>query len=103
MKISVCIPMYNESRVIADTARTLSAYMERTFEEYEILFCDDGSADRSADTVRELMLPCVRVIGYEKNRGKGCAVRTAMLAAAAINPACSGNSAVPQRKKPGER
>ncbi len=81
MKISVCIPMYNESRVIAETARTLSAYMERTFEEYEILFCDDGSTDRSADAVRVLTLPHVRVIGYEKNRGKGCAVRTAMLAA----------------------
>lgn len=81
MKISVCIPMYNESRVIAETARTLSEYMERTFEEYEILFCDDGSTDRSAEAVRELELPCVRVIGYEKNRGKGCAVRTAMLAA----------------------
>jgi dolichyl-phosphate beta-glucosyltransferase len=81
MKISVCIPMYNESSVIAETARTLAAYMARTFEEYEILFCDDGSTDRSAETVRELELPCVHVIGYEKNRGKGCAVRTAMLAA----------------------
>ncbi len=81
MKISVCIPMYNENRVIADTAKTLSAYMQANFEDYEILFCSDGSTDGCDETVRTLQLPCVKVIGYEKNQGKGHAVRTAMLAA----------------------
>lgn len=85
MKISVCIPMYNESKVIADTARTLSAYMEENFvkengeRDYEILFSNDGSTDGCDAVVRELDLPGVRVVGYEQNHGKGCAVRTAML------------------------
>ena len=39
MKISVCIPMYNENRVIAATAKTLSDYMASHFTDYEILFC----------------------------------------------------------------
>lgn len=81
MKISICIPMYNENRVIAATAKTLSDYMAANFEDYEILFCSDGSTDGCDETVRALALPCVRVIGYEQNQGKGCAVRTAMLAA----------------------
>ena len=81
MKISVCIPMYNESSIIADTAKTLSEYMSCTFDDYEIIFSDDGSRDGSADIVKGLALPNVRVVGYESNRGKGCAVRTAMLAA----------------------
>ena len=81
MKISVCMPMYNENRVIADTARTLSAYMQANFEDYEIVFCSDGSTDGCDKTVDALQLPGVRVIGYEKNQGKGYAVRTAMLAA----------------------
>ncbi len=81
MKISVCIPMYNEARVIANTAKTLSAYMSVHFEDYEILFCDDGSQDGCGNIVRELHLPNVRVIGYEQNQGKGYAVRHAMLAA----------------------
>ena len=55
--------------------------METTGISYEILFSDDGSRDGSADTVRALGLSNVRVVGYESNRGKGCAVRTAMLAA----------------------
>lgn len=81
MEISVCIPMYNESERIADTARELSEYMAKKFSDYEILFSDDGSTDGCADIVRSLELPCVRVVGYRNNRGKGCAVRTAFLEA----------------------
>ena len=81
MKISVCVPMYNENRVIAKSAKTLSEYMMANFEDYEIVFCSDGSTDGCDKTVEALNLPNVRVIGYEKNQGKGCAVRTAILAA----------------------
>lgn len=81
MKISLCIPMYNENSIIADTAKTLSEYMEKTFDEYEILFSNDGSRDGCDKTVEALGLPNVRVVGYPDNKGKGCAVRTAMLEA----------------------
>ena len=80
MKFTLCIPMYNESRIIAHTAKTLSEYMSGRFDDYEIIFSDDGSTDGSADIVSALGLPCVRVIGYPDNRGKGSAVREAMLA-----------------------
>lgn len=75
MKISLVIPMYNESGIIADTARTLSEYMSKSFDDYEILFSDDGSTDGCGDIVRDMALPCVRVVGYSQNRGKGSAVR----------------------------
>ena len=81
MKISVCIPMYNESRVIEGSAKALSEYMAKTFADYEIIFCSDGSTDGCHDLVRALDLPNVTVLGYEQNQGKGYAVRTAMLAA----------------------
>ena len=83
MKISVVIPMYNEEKIIGDTAKAVSQYMSETFGEgnFEVLFSNDGSLDNSADAVASLELPGVRVVGYEKNRGKGCAVRTAMLEA----------------------
>lgn len=81
MKISVCIPMYNESRVIAKSAQELSDYMESHFENYELIFCSDGSSDGCDEIVREMQLPNVNVIAYQPNQGKGYAVRTAMLAA----------------------
>lgn len=82
MKVSVCIPMYNESSIIGATAKTLTEALDARFgEDYELLFSDDGSTDGSGDIVRALNLPRVRVVGYPSNRGKGCAVRTAMLEA----------------------
>lgn len=83
MKISLCIPMYNESAVIEKTARTLDEYMRKSFPDgdYEVIFCDDGSRDGCGDIVRGLGLPNVKVIGYPVNRGKGYAVRTAFLQA----------------------
>ena len=42
MKMSLCIPMYNENSIIADTARTLSDYMAANFDDYEIIFSNDG-------------------------------------------------------------
>lgn len=81
MKLSVVIPMYNESKIIEATARELSAYMESVFDDYEILFCDDGSKDGCGELVSALELPNVRVVSYGQNRGKGCAVRHGMLEA----------------------
>ncbi len=81
MKISLVIPMYNESSIIKDTAETLSEYMNSTFEDYEVLFVDDGSKDNCADIVRSLELPNIKVTGYGGNRGKGAAVRHGILEA----------------------
>ena len=80
-KITLIIPMYNESKIIEDTARTLSEYMENNFDSYEIIFSDDGSRDNCADLVNKLHLPSTRVIGYEQNMGKGSAIRHGMLEA----------------------
>lgn len=80
-KISLCIPMYNESSIIADTAKTLHEYMSSTFDDYEIIFSNDGSKDGCDQIVEAMGLPHVRVVGYPDNKGKGCAVRTALLAA----------------------
>ena len=82
MKFSLIVPMYNECEVIQDTVRTLNACLREQFgAAFELICVDDGSSDGSAAQVEALELPQVRVLRYETNRGKGCAVRTGMLAA----------------------
>ena len=81
MKISLIIPMYNESSIIKSTAETISEYMKKSFEDYEVLFVDDGSKDDCGDIVRALELPNIKVLGYGCNKGKGAAVRHGMLEA----------------------
>lgn len=81
MRISLVVPMYNESAIIADTARALYKYMSENYgTDFEIIFANDGSRDNCAQIVDQLNLPCVRVVGYDKNQGKGCAVRHGVLA-----------------------
>lgn len=82
MKITLVIPMYNEERIIKDTLSSVCDYMKREFcEEYEILFVNDGSKDGCADIVRACADPCVRLVSYEENRGKGYAIRQGVNAA----------------------
>ena len=81
MKLSLIVPMYNESAIIADSAKTYSEYLSAQFPDYELIFVDDGSADGSGAIVEGLGLPNTRVISYQPNRGKGHAVKTGMLAA----------------------
>ena len=78
--------MYNEAAIIADNAKSLWNYMEKNFvtpqgeRDYEIIYSNDGSKDGCDKIVESLALPGIKVVGYENNRGKGYAVKTAMLA-----------------------
>ena len=81
MKFSLIVPMYNEADIIESTARTFFEYLSVNFQDFELLFVDDGSADDCGDRVRALGFPNTRVIAYRPNQGKGNAVKTGMLAA----------------------
>ena len=83
MKISLIIPMYNESSIIHEALNTFSSYMAETFEDWELIFVDDGSADGCGDAViaAHKKDKRIRLCRYTPNRGKGYAVRTGVLAA----------------------
>ena len=81
MKLSLIVPMYNEAAIIEATAKTYTDYLAASFEDWELIFVDDGSADDCAAKVEALALPNTRVLRYTPNQGKGNAVKTGMLAA----------------------
>ncbi len=75
--ISVIIPLYNKEREIVDTVRSALA---QTFRPLEIIVVDDGSTDRSAQLVRDLQAPLVRLV-QQPNAGE-CAARNRAIAEA---------------------
>lgn len=84
-KLSVCIPMYNEEKIASETANALTEALTEGLgsNSWEILFSNDGSKDGCAAVIAEYSEkdPRVRLVGYDDNKGKGCAIRTAVLAA----------------------
>lgn len=83
MKISLIIPVYNESSIIDDALATFGGYMKEHFSDWELIFVDDGSADGCGEAVKTANETDERIklISYQPNRGKGYAVRQGMLAA----------------------
>ena len=73
MKLSVIIPVYNESQNIREILKRVQA----TGLAWEILIVDDGSTDGTREILAKLDgTGKIRVILHEKNQGKGAAVRT---------------------------
>jgi dolichyl-phosphate beta-glucosyltransferase len=75
-QLSLIVPCYNEeSRLPASLAR-LREYLAGSGFTYELLIVDDGSADRTAALAEAAAAqdPCIRLLQYGENRGKGYAV-----------------------------
>ena len=79
--MSIVIPAYNEEKRIAGSLLETCAYMNDFGMEYEIIVVDDGSSDGTGRTVDHIAKDVrnVRLVRYEKNRGKGHALRTGVL------------------------
>jgi glycosyltransferase involved in cell wall biosynthesis len=84
IRLSVVIPTYNGASRIAASLETVLSYLAAKPFTAEIVVVDDGSSDGTADAARAALagrLPH-RVIGRERNLGKGASVREGVLAAA---------------------
>ena len=81
--VSLVIPVYNEEKIVRQTIESVKIYMRENFTDigYEVLFVNDGSKDNTLEIINELSDDNLKAITYEKNKGKGGAVRTGMLAA----------------------
>ncbi len=76
---SIIIPAFNEEGNIAECINKIPPLRR----EYEVIVVNDGSKDRTGAIVKEIMKKDkrVRLIDYEKNRGKGYATKQGMDAA----------------------
>jgi glycosyltransferase involved in cell wall biosynthesis len=72
MKLSIVMPVYNESASIREILKRVQALPHPK----EIIVVDDGSLDGTRDILRTLAGGEVRVFFHATNRGKGAALRT---------------------------
>jgi glycosyltransferase involved in cell wall biosynthesis len=66
VSVTIGVPFLNARRHLADAVRSVFA---QTHDDWELLLVDDGSRDGSADVVRHLDDPRVRVVSDGSHRG----------------------------------
>ena len=69
--LSVIVPVFNESAVLADFHRQMSAVMIETGSDYELIYIDDGSSDNSVDQLNEIRKADTHVALIELSRNFG--------------------------------
>ena len=74
--LSVVVPVYNEEAVLGQTVARLTAVLEKLGEPYELIFVDDGSADRTPDLLAGYAEADgrIRVLNFSRNFGHQAAI-----------------------------
>ena len=82
VQLSVIVPAYNQASSIGENLRTiLRRASDGLSGEVELILVSDGSIDRTEERALEGAEPAIRVIHYDRNLGKGYAVKIGALEA----------------------
>ena len=81
MDLSIVIPAFEESKKIAGDVEAAAAFLGGNHFTGQIIVVDDGSKDNTAEAARNVEISPeikLKVIRYQRHRGKGYAVRRGM-------------------------
>ncbi|MBI5741756.1 MAG: glycosyltransferase family 2 protein [Nitrospirae bacterium] len=75
MLVSIIIPLHNEEENVEDLYASLKSVMDAQTYDYELLFVDDGSTDRTVALLEpfEQRDPKVKLLRFRRNFGKAAA------------------------------
>jgi len=81
LQLSLVMPAYNEERTIEEVVSRVDNVVKEMGLRYELIVVDDGSIDKTRIKVRNYARNNghVKVVGYNKNVGKGYALMTGFL------------------------
>jgi glycosyltransferase involved in cell wall biosynthesis len=78
MKVSVVIPLYNESRFLE---KSIGSMLDQSFRDLEVIAVDDKSTDNSVELLRRFSDPRLRIIEMPVNGGPCVAINAGLDAA----------------------
>jgi glycosyltransferase involved in cell wall biosynthesis len=79
--VSLVVPAYKQEETIAKDVQRLDKILSTLPYNYEILVVEDGYLDNTSQKLAKLKNPHLKVLGYERNHGKGYAVKYGILRA----------------------
>src|SRR5262249_52983132 len=76
IQLSVIVPVFNEEESIAPLVSSLMSVLKRLGRDFEIIFVDDGSTDRSAEKLTNAVAeyPEIKIIQFRYNAGQTAAL-----------------------------
>ncbi|BCZ45435.1 glycosyl transferase family protein [Clostridium gelidum] len=77
---SIIVPLYNEELVIDESYRRLKKVMDSVKEDYEIIFVNDGSKDKTREKAEEICESDekIKLINFSRNFGHQAAITAGM-------------------------
>ena len=84
MKLSLVVPCYNEEEVIYEFFKETRRVFENKVDDYELIFVDDGSKDKTFDILKAIhkVSDNVKVVSFSRNFGKEAAMYAGLSQAA---------------------
>lgn len=79
--LSLVIPVYKQEKTIVGNIDSLNKTLSSLPYKYEIIVVVDGFLDKTFEKAKKLESRNIRILGYEKNHGKGYAVKYGILKA----------------------
>jgi glycosyltransferase involved in cell wall biosynthesis len=78
-KVSIVVPLLNEDESLRPLYNEIKKVFKGISSDYELLFVDDGSTDKSLSVIKELarLDNKIRYFSFRKNYGKSAALQTA--------------------------
>jgi glycosyltransferase involved in cell wall biosynthesis len=71
--VSIIIPTYNRSRLLA---RAVKSVLNQTYQDFELIIVDDASTDNTGEVVNSFNDQRIKYVRHEKNKGEAAARNT---------------------------
>lgn len=77
--VSVIIPSFRQEKTILQDIVRIEEVLKQIRHNFEMIVVIDGMVDRTYERLKKIKSKSIEIVGYEKNKGKGYAIRYGMV------------------------